>query len=108
MTNDIESARKFYTALFGWKLKISPQYTEAGVGDRATAGMMQMDEKMRGVAPYWAPYFAVSDADGITKKAKSSGARIHVEPTDIPNVGRFSVMSDPQGAMFSVIKLLGR
>jgi len=47
----------------------------------------------------------VTDTDGITKKAKSSGARIHVEPTDIPEVGRFSVMSDPQGAIFSVIKL---
>ena len=47
----------------------------------------------------------MTDTDGITKKAKSSGARIHVEPTDIPEVGRFSVMSDPQGAIFSVIKL---
>jgi predicted enzyme related to lactoylglutathione lyase len=41
-TNDIESARKFYSALFGWRLKISPQYTEAAVGDINTAGMMQM------------------------------------------------------------------
>ena len=105
MTNDIESARKFYSALFGWKLNISPQYTEAAVGDINTAGMMQMDERMRGVSPYWAPYFAVTDTDGTTKKAKSSGARIHVKPTDIPEVGRFSVMSDPQGAIFSVIKL---
>ena len=63
---------------------------------------------MRGAPPYWAPYFAVTDTDATTKKAKSAGAKVHVEPTDIAEVGRFSVFSDPQGAMFSVIKLLQR
>jgi predicted enzyme related to lactoylglutathione lyase len=105
MTTDVESARKFYSGLFNWRLKVTPEYTEASVGDVATAGMMQMDERMRGVPPHWMPYFCVFDCDVTAKKAKGLGATAHVEPADIPNVGRFAVFGDPQGALFAVIQI---
>ncbi len=104
-TTDIDAARKFYSSLFNWKLKVSPDYTEAHVGDVAVGGLMQMSAQMKGVPPHWMPYFAVTDCDGATKKAKSLGAKSYVEPMDIPKVGRFSVLADPQGATFAVIKL---
>jgi uncharacterized protein len=101
-TNDIESARKFYSALFNWKLKISPGYTEAHVGEVATAGIHDMAKEM---PPFWMPYFAVTDCDASTKTAKSLGARTHKENTDIPEVGRFTLMADPWGGTFAVIAL---
>jgi hypothetical protein len=104
MTSDIASARKFYSGLFGWKLKESPEYTEVHVGDQATGGMMQISKEMKGMTPNWKPYFAVDDADAIAKKVKSAGGQIHVPPSDIPKVGRFSILSDSQGAAFAVIK----
>ncbi|HEY8848946.1 MAG TPA: VOC family protein [Thermoanaerobaculia bacterium] len=104
-TRDVDGAHKFYTALFGWKLKISPEYTEIYVGDRGVGGVFPMPKEMGDTPPYWMPYVMVTDCDGMTKSAKSSGATVHVGPQDIPGIGRFSVMSDPQGAMFAIIKV---
>ena len=107
MTSDIEGARKFYSGLFGWNLKVSPEYTEVhlGAGDQGIGGMMQIRPEMQGMPPNWIPYFAVSDTDGAAKKAKAAKAHVGVPPTDIPNVGRFSVLADPQGARFAIIQV---
>jgi predicted enzyme related to lactoylglutathione lyase len=104
-TTDVEGARKFYSALFTWKLKISPEYTEIHVGDTGVGGIFPMPKEMTGVPPYWMPYFAVGDCDAAAKKAKSLGAKAWVEPKDIPKVGRFSILADPFGAPIAVIKL---
>jgi hypothetical protein len=60
---------------------------------------------MKGMKPNWKPYFAVSDVDATAKKVKSAGGQIHQPPADIPKVGRFSIVSDPQGASFALITL---
>jgi predicted enzyme related to lactoylglutathione lyase len=104
MTSDIVAARDFYKSLFGWNLKPSPEYTEINAGSIGIGGMMQITPDMQGTPSNWAPYFAVDDCDAMVEKAKSLGAQIYVPPTDIPNVGRFAVMADPQGAMFDIIK----
>ncbi|HEX7149923.1 MAG TPA: VOC family protein [Thermoanaerobaculia bacterium] len=100
---DLDAARKFYGGLFGWTWKESPEYTEWQHGGQSIGGAMQ--PKHEGMPPHWMPYFAVDDADTIVAKAKSLGASVYVEPTDIPNVGRFAVVADPQGAAFAIIKL---
>src|SRR5436309_5521827 len=103
MTTDIAAARDFYKGLFAWDLKPSPQYTEIHVGPVPVGGMMQLTGDMQGVPAHWMPYFAVDDCDATAAKAKSLGGQNYVPPTDIPNVGRFSVIADPQGASFAVI-----
>lgn len=106
MTSDIEAARKFYSGLFGWKYKVSPEYTEIEAGGRSTAGMMPIRPEMKGMPSNWIPYFAVDDTDGTAKKVESGGGQVGVPPTDIPNAGgRFAVLADPQGARFAIIKL---
>jgi predicted enzyme related to lactoylglutathione lyase len=105
MTSDIVGARDFYTRLFGWNLKPSPEYTEINVGKTGVGGMMQMSSDMQGMPAYWTPYFAVGNCDATAEKAKSLAAQVYVKPADIPNVGRFSVLSDPQGAMFDIIQV---
>lgn len=108
MTTDVEGARKFYSALFDWKMKVSPGYTEAHLGDTAVGGMMQIDETMKGMPSHWWPYFATADCDATASKAKSLGGQVHMGPQDIPEVGRFAVLQDPQGAWFNVIQLKQR
>ena len=59
---------------------------------------------MAGVPTHWHVYFAVEDADATAAKAAAEGGNVAVEPFDIPTVGRSAVLTDPQGAMFSVLK----
>ena len=50
----------------------------------------------------WAPYFQVENCDASAAKAASLGANVGKKPTDIPNVGRFAMIADPQDAMFAI------
>jgi predicted enzyme related to lactoylglutathione lyase len=65
--------------------------------------MMAMPHNMPPHVPsYWMPYFQVTDVDASATKAKQLGAKPMVGPQDIPNTGRFAILSDPQGAMFAI------
>ncbi|HXI23333.1 MAG TPA: VOC family protein [Pyrinomonadaceae bacterium] len=108
LTNDTEKAKDFYTKLFDWTAKTDSgemPYTEWINGEDHIGGMMQIQPFMGPIPPNWGIYIAVADCDGTVEKATSLGARTYVPPTDIPNVGRFAVLADPQGAVFNVIKL---
>jgi hypothetical protein len=110
-TPDTARAESFYTSLFGWSAKCDDggpiAYTEFQVGDRSIAGMMELQPEMAAanVPPHWLPYVMVDDCDTTVEKAGGLGARILVPPTDIPDVGRFSVFMDPTGAALAVIQL---
>lgn len=101
---DVDAAKKFYPALFGWGLKESPEYNEFQVGDRSIGGMMQ-SQAPEGVPSFWLPYFAVDDCDATFEKSNSLGGSAIMPPMTYPNVGRFAILNDPQGATFAVIKL---
>lgn len=108
LTRDTSAAETFYTKLFGWNTKKSPEYTEFSVGATPDAGMMAIPESWGDVPPHWTPYFQVTDCDGTAAKAAQLGGKMMVPPNDIENVGRFSVLTDPQGAAFSVIQITNR
>jgi hypothetical protein len=50
-------------------------------------------------------YFTVKDCDADAKRVKELGGKVIVPPMDIPHVGRFSIVDDPAGATFAIIKL---
>jgi predicted enzyme related to lactoylglutathione lyase len=106
-TTDLAGSETFYTSLFGWGAKHGTgggmEYTELSIGGKGIGGMMAMPKMMEGTPSHWIPYFAVDDADAVANDAKSRGAEIY-GPHDIPNVGRFAVIADPQGARFAIIK----
>ncbi len=108
-TNDVDAAGAFYTKLFDWgseQREMGPiTYTMFMAGDRPAGGMLKMTEEWGDIPPHWMPYLATDDCDYCAEKAKSLGAEVKVPPTDIPSVGRFAVLQDPQGAVISVIKL---
>jgi predicted enzyme related to lactoylglutathione lyase len=81
-------------------------YVVCRAGDHTAGGMMMMPAQAQGVPPHWGAYITVDDVDAAAAKATELGGRIIVPPTDIPKVGRFSTLQDPQGAVFSVIKYL--
>ena len=75
--------------------------------DLPVAGMMAIGPEMGPVPPNWMLYFAVAAVDDFAKTAGETGAKLIVPPQDIPKVGRFSVIQDPQGAVFGAITLTG-
>ena len=104
-TTDAKAAEAFYTQLFGWTPKHSPEYTEFSVGGTPSIGMMPKPKDMPADIPsYWMPYFQVADTDASVAKVKELGGKVMVPPTDIPKTGRFAIVNDPQGAMFAVFK----
>jgi uncharacterized protein len=108
-TTDPKRAGDFYSGLFGWSREPmqtpTGEYTIFKKGDAQAAGMMKIPKEMGPVPPHWLVYFAVDDSDKAVEKAKGMGAQVHVPPTDIPNIGRFAILDDPQGAGFAVIRL---
>ena len=110
VTRDIDAAKQFYGAVFGWSADTSEAgpttYTEWKLGGRSIGGMLQMnDEWPEDIPSHWMAYFAVDDCDATAAKAADLGGTVRVEPNDIPDVGRFAVLVDPQGAQFSVISV---
>lgn len=108
-TRDTVAATQFYTALFGWKTKVSDAagipYTHWRNDGVDIGGMMAMNEQWGPIPPHWMNYVAVTNCDEMVAKASGLGGKVCVPATDIPNTGRFAVLQDPQGAMFSVIAL---
>jgi predicted enzyme related to lactoylglutathione lyase len=112
-TTDRNKAKEFYTGLFGWSAKESHMaeagglYTEWQLNGQSIGGMMEITPEMGPVPPNWLPYLMVEDCNVTADKAAGTGGKLFVPPTDIPDVGRFSVIQDPQGATFAIIKLTG-
>ncbi|NIT55875.1 MAG: VOC family protein [Aliifodinibius sp.] len=109
-TNDTGKAGEFYTELFGWGKDDMDMggsiYTVFMNGDRPAAGMMAISGNKGDMPSSWSVYFAVNDCDSSVEEAQSLGGEVVVPPNDIPDVGRFSFLSYPQGAVFAVIKLI--
>jgi len=110
ITTDTEEAKSFFTQLFNWESEtaemINITYTAFLLGEQPVAGMYKMSEEMGEMPSHWLPYFAIEDCDQSSAKAQAMGAKVLQPPTDIPETGRFSVLLDPQGAAFAIIKMV--
>jgi predicted enzyme related to lactoylglutathione lyase len=110
-TRDMEGAKKFYQAVFGWGAKTQSMggegsYTEWQLGGKSIAGGMPMGSNFPPqVPPHWLTYFAVEDTDASIAKAQQLGGKSMMPAMDSP-AGRFGVLQDPQGAIFAVIKVI--
>jgi len=107
MTPDIEAATRFYRAVFDWTAELvdasaDSSYTIFKAGTTMIAGMMARPARLKDVPPHWLTYFGVTDCDATAANAGELGGTVLQPPTDIPNVGRFAVCRDGQGAVFAV------
>ncbi|QXE92198.1 VOC family protein [Geomonas subterranea] len=104
-TDDVAAAQSFYGRLFGWSMERwdgEVDYTLIKVGAREVAGIAAAGPGHR-KPPGWGVYVTVTDVDQTAARAEELGGRVLVPPTDIPRVGRFCVLQDPQGAVLTAI-----
>lgn len=103
-TTDLKKAKDFYSKLFNWKLEDMPggNYTMINVGEGTGGGMMT--NPIPGAPSFWLSYVLVDDIQASTKKAKSLGASVMKDVTEVPGYGEFSVLADPTGAHFALWK----
>ena len=99
-TTDAATAKSFYGKLFDWKLQDVPMpdgaYTMIEVGEGTGGGLMK--HPIPGAPSTWLAYVLVDDVKVATGKAKSLGATILKDVTEVPGRGWFSLISDPTGA----------
>jgi predicted enzyme related to lactoylglutathione lyase len=106
-TTDLAKAKAFYGKLFDWKLEDAPMaggstYTLIDVGGGTGGGMMK--HPMPGAPSTWLAYVLVDDLAAATQKARSLGATIAKDVTEVPGVGWFSIIVDPTGAALALWK----
>ncbi len=104
MSPNVEESVEFYTKLFGWTtVTMQKSYNALKNKDKKIGGIMPLSGNSKNNQAYWLPYITVADIDKTVIEAKKMGAKILIEPTYAPDVGRFAILQDPHGAMFSVI-----
>ena len=109
VTNDPAAATSFYKQLFGWTTQEFPMpdftYTvvNAGGANTGQGGIMPTPPSAQGMPPAWISYVTVDSVDNTAKQAEKLGGKLVVAPRDIPEVGRFAVIQDPQGAAIAII-----
>ena len=113
MTSDTDAAQTFYTDVIGWTATpwegSDEPYTMWAMGEKGIGGLATLpaQAKEMGAPPHWLAYAVVEDVAGTVAKATELGGKVYVQPTDIPNVGCFAVIADPQGAVFAAYKPSG-
>ncbi|MCP3473284.1 VOC family protein [Bradyrhizobium sp. CCGUVB1N3] len=108
MTTDLAAAGAFYGEVVGWDVKDASTaglaYSVVTAGDIPVGGLMDLPEEGRrlGATPRWVGYVAIDDMDAKAAQIRRLGGAILVSPTD-SNIGRISVVADPQGATFALV-----
>ncbi len=110
LTTDAAAAERFYRDVVGWGAQNSGvpgmAYTLLSAGETQIGGLMTLPEaalKM-GARPGWIGYVSVDNVDAEAAEFTKAGGVIHKAPADIPGVGRFAVVGDPQGAALTLFK----
>jgi predicted enzyme related to lactoylglutathione lyase len=109
LTNDVDSAKKFYAELLGWTMEDQPMgegvgnYTILKADGRPVGGIMKMPPQVpAGTPPHWGTYVTIDDVDAVAARLQKLGGKVLVPPSDSPD-SRFCVFQDPQGAVLSII-----
>ncbi len=116
LTTNSDAAQQFYSSILGWQTIDSGQteidYRILQAKDEETGqlrevgGLLQLTEEMTqgGARPVWLGYIGVDDVDQTVARISTAGGEVQMPPTDIPDVGRFAMVTDPQGTPFYVMK----
>ena len=110
MTTDPAGAAAFYAAVFGWTV------IETDLGPLGTHRLFQEADEVgiggiipipagKGYPSSWVSYIATPNLDRVIRRAKGGGGVVHVGAAEIPGLGRYALIEDPQGAGFGAIHL---
>jgi hypothetical protein len=105
MTTDIEASLTFYTKLMNWRIQPVDlgdmgTYHMIHVGEQPIGGFVSLDSS-HGIPSHWIPYITTPSVDDTCEEATRLGGQVCVPPTDIPQTGRFAVVTGPTGEVFS-------
>jgi hypothetical protein len=110
ITTDLDAALTFYRGVIGWSVQDSGltdrRYAILNAGERGVGGAMPVPPQAveGGGRPGWVGYIDVDDVDAFVDRVKAQGGAVHRAAEDIPGVGRFAMVADPQGAVFIMMK----
>lgn len=110
MTSDADAAAKFYHAVIGWNIRDDnpgvPGYRFFCTEHCDVGGFMTIpaEAAQHGAQAGWFTYISVPDCDAAAAAVKAAGGTVHVKPNDIPGVGRWAMVADPQGALFYIMR----
>lgn len=113
LTTDPDAAGRFYSDVVGWTVKPSDQpgmdYRQWTIGGASVGGLMAIPPAAAemGMRPAWLGYLAVADVDASVARIQAAGGGVRMPGTDIPGVGRFALVTDPQGAAIYVMSPIG-
>jgi predicted enzyme related to lactoylglutathione lyase len=105
MTTDVDATLRFYGEVFGWKHKTvqmpdGTDYHMLSMGDVPVCGAMKLP--MPNVPAHWVMSVSVADVDATAARITGGGGQVHVPPMDAGGMGRYALVADPQGAVFSI------
>lgn len=108
MTTDLEAAVTFYTQLFGWTteetlMENGEKYITVNVAGVPMGGISKLPPQAQNIPPYWGLYVTVTDVDASAEQAQELGGKLFMPPMDVPDIGRFCVIQDPQGAYIALM-----
>jgi hypothetical protein len=110
MTPDRAKAAAFYGKLIGWEQSSMQmpdgEYTVFMAEGAPKGGCMQITPAMGPIPAGWVTYFAVADCDATVTRAGELGGTVLAGPENAPGIGRWAMLQDPQGAVFSVIAMI--
>jgi uncharacterized protein len=109
MTTDPKAAKAFYAEVVGWGVREAAPamaYSLFMAGEQPVCGLtdLPMEARATGIKPHWIGYVGVDDVDAAAASIIRLGGAVHVPPTDVPNISRFSLVADPQNAGFALFK----
>ncbi len=103
-STDVNKAKDFYGKLFSWKMEDMPMpestYTLINVGEGTGGGLMK--QLIPGAPSMWMAYVNVDNVKAAIKKAKSLGANVMKDITEVKDMGWLSIITDPTGAMLGL------
>ena len=103
-TKNLGAAKDFYSKVFDWELSDSPgmdaPYTMIDTGQEPSGGMMVLPDPQVPVS--WTMYVEVDNVANTCGRIKELGGQIFKEPEEVPGMGTFAIVSDPQGAVFGL------
>ena len=106
-TTDPKAARAFYGKLLDWQFQDmdmgKSMYTVINVGGQGIGGITAVPPNAKGMPPTCGSYITVNDVDAVVARVAGLGGKVLLAPMDIPTVGRFATIMDPQGATISLI-----
>lgn len=110
MTPDQDASKAFYDRVMAWTIEAeasgSTEYRMLQTVDGPIGGALTLTDQMiaGGARPGWVGYLCVDDVDAMLARIVTAGGAVLMPAHDMPQVGRFAMATDPQGAPFYLMK----